>query len=244
MKKILSIIGKFFLVIFAILVVLYIGFNIYISLNSKDDELIDDTMLTPVVLDIPDNENAFIDLKKASEVMYFPQNYDALLKQITSDNFDVRLAQNIIDKNQETYNHIEQGLHKEYLINPNINGVDTIKISPFLKVNNIFLRQLNTLLLLDARNNFETGDYNKGVNRVLQSLDIVHKLREKNNSIATDYFISLAINNKIIELVKAISSKSGFKKEYAIELQKKFGQTKREDFLKKGRGFEYVMMKN
>jgi len=201
-------------------------------------------MLTPVVLDIPDNENAFIDLKKASEIMYFPQNHDTLLGQITSDNFDFQFAQNIINKNQETYNHIEQGLRKEYLISPNMNGVDTTEISPFLRVDNNFLRKLNTLLLLDARNNFETGDYNKGVDRVLQSLDIVYKLREKNNSTAADYLISSVINNEIIELIEVMNSESGFKKEYAVELQEKLEQIKGESVLTEIIGFEYLTMKN
>jgi len=86
----------------------------------------DDTDLMPTRLDIPDEENAFTHLERARDILYWPSADDNRLRD-TIEGFlpDFDLARDVIDRNAETFEHIDAALACKQCQVPEYDGPDT-----------------------------------------------------------------------------------------------------------------------
>lgn len=94
MKKIL--IGVW--VVFAVLIVFYVGFRAYLFLNSGDGPPVDDSDLIPSSVIVPDEENAYFQLQEAQELMVDVDDTELLRKMAEGEDWDTKKAQEMVEK--------------------------------------------------------------------------------------------------------------------------------------------------
>ena len=248
MKKVLKIIGAIILALIVLITILYIGLKIYISMNLDDEDLNDDSHMILKTADIPDEENAWFDLKKAGEAMYYPKDKEDLIKKMSSgEEWNEELAKQITEKNQDACKYIEASLNKKYLANPSFKGLKEEDYSATLVLESAnFIRKLNRIYLISAKNSLLAGDFNKGLEEISNDLSLGNKF--KNSSVGTtliEYLIGLAVSENAYSLIENINSDFPIYKENSIILQKKLEESKNnKEGLAEVFKFEYLIMRN
>lgn len=248
MKKALKIIGVVIIISIALISVAYTGLRIYIVTNSADETLKDDSHLIPEIISVPDEENAWFDLKKAEEVMYYPKEKEELIIQMANGKeWDEEVAKELIDKNQEAYKYIEIASKKRYFANSSLVDlkIEEINANTIIESEN-FIRHLNRLYLILAKFNLLEDNFKTGFEEILISIDLSNKI--KNNETGKtliEYLIGMAISNTNYSFVENIFSQVSIHRDNSIVLQRKLEKSKEnEKGLAESFKFEYVMMKN
>ncbi len=249
MKKILRVTRKILLASLFVVLVLYLIFNTYVFLNRKDDRLMDDSHLIPVMLNVSNKQNAYPELKEAMEVMYYPEEKkDLILNMITENNWDGELVREIVANNQNIYKLIDDAVQKEYLVLPAVNNLQPSELSMKAVSGSLpdvsELRKLNRILLLGAKNDFDNNNFNDGVQKIINSLSISYKLRNKNNATIPTYIISTGLNKSTGRVIESLSNEGKLNREDGLKLQNELKKVENNSAVINSMKFEYLIMKN
>jgi len=129
----------------------------------------DDADLMPTRLDIPDEENAFTHLERARAVLYWPRADENRLDDVIEGFLpDFDLARDVIDRNAETFKHLDAALACKHCQVPEIEGPDTPL--PYLSD----WRALVDLSVLRAALLHHTGNEQAAFDQVLTAVRLGH----------------------------------------------------------------------
>lgn len=220
MNKVLKLAGKIILVLVAVLVIFFIGIKIYFAANSGDDELLDNSHLILKTINIPKEKNGWHELKRAEEVMYYPEEKNELIdKMISGENWDQKFVSDFIEKNRESFVYIESGFKKEITNSPLLNNFNVQNIKPDTVIESlIFSRKLNKLNLILAKNYIKNGDFDKGLERLVLSVNFTNKTKIA-DMVLIDYLIELSLRGSNYIAIKSIINESDIYKNKSIDLQ-------------------------
>lgn len=190
----------FLLALFAIigiLFVLYLGFRVYVAANSGDETLKDDSHLIPKIEKIADEDNAFFDLKKAEEVMYYPKGEEKsledsieeiqkkeaeskenlIMKMLRGESWDQEFAHELISKNQKAFEYFEAASKKKYFAIPSLGKKTVDEITYDMRFESIiFLKNLQRLYLISAVNELKKdNNYDEYYRRMAIVFEILDK---------------------------------------------------------------------
>lgn len=204
MNKIFKIIILFLATIFALGVVFYVGFRIYISANSDDVELQDDSNLMPHTEAVNDEENAWTDLIKAEEVMYYPEEHDDVIqKMVLGETWDEDISQEIVEKNQEMYRYIDIALTKEFYANPSLMGLSIDEYDVDLPIDTNSARKLKMLYLVDAKNDLLAGEINRGIEKTASCIVLGNLITNSFFGISMiDYLVGMDVANTTYDFIE------------------------------------------
>jgi hypothetical protein len=216
-------------------------------MNSDDEALVDDSELLPDIVSVSDQENAWIDLNNAREVMYYPKDKEDLIRKMSlGEEWDSELAAEIVRKNQETYAYIESAVDKKYFSNPGFNGLKKEDYRAALILETPDFRALNRIYLISAKSDLLAGDFDSGIRKILNSISIGNKIKGNLvNAILIEYLVGLGIAQNTYLFIENVNSEFQIYKNNSVVLQKKLEESKdNEKGLARIWKLEYLMMRN
>lgn len=211
----------FFALIFSVLCLFYIIFRVYISLNGDDELLQNDSHLIPYVKNISDADNAYFDLKKSAEHVFYPEEKkDVIEHMISGSTWNDDLAREIIEKNEKAYWFFEQASQKKYIINPQFQEAEFKTTVCEEKIeNSLFLREIQKTYLVSAIYDYKNGNKEDGIKKIIVSLDVVSKFNIDSSLTLVDYLVVLATKESIHDAIGTILTQGNLNGEHAILLQ-------------------------
>ncbi len=246
MKKLIKIIILLLSIVFAVGVVSYLGFRIYISANSGDVLLRDDFYLNPQIVEVLDEKNAWFDLKEAEKVMYYLEEDDEMIKKMAiGEAWNDEIAEKIIENNKETYKYINRALTKDFFVNPSVQNLSLQDYNTNLLMETIAVRELNRLYLINAKSDLLQGKKNIGINKIAKSIDFGETLRDSSFGISmVDYLFGLGVAKTTYEFMENALPTLDITKEDVLFLHNKLELTKNHNELENIYRIEYFIMKN
>ncbi len=244
--KLIKIIILLLSVVFAVGVVSYLGFRIYISANSGDVLLRDDFYLNPQSAEVSDEKNAWFDLKEAEKLMYYPEEDDEMIKKMAiGEVWNDEIAEKIIENNKKTYKYIDIAVTKDFFVNPSVQNLSLQDYNTDLLMETIAVRKLNRLYLINAKSDLLHGKKDVGIDKIAKNIDFGEILRNSSFGISmVDYLFGLGVAKTTYEFMENTLPTLNITKDDAIFLHNKLELTKNHDELENIYRIEYFIMRN
>jgi len=205
-KKIIAII----LGIFVFLLIIDLSFLPLMNLFAKDIPSIDDSDLQLQKVVIPDEENAYFDLIKIKDVIYYPKDKSNIIFDIIDGKtWDEQFVEEILSKNSKAFEYFDKAFLKPKYQNPelkDLNNIDLEKYNPPLGTyqNISYLNAIKALYLSKQGNDKEALD------EILKSIDVAQKIQNSQTSLL-EYLITLGMKNISLKTMQKIVSSSKLK---------------------------------
>jgi len=245
MKKFFRYFGYTLLCIIAIVGILWVGFKIYIALNSADDPLMDDSDLIPKITVVADEDNGWFELKEAEKAMYYPKEQSELIGEMASgEDWNADFAQELVERNEEAYKHFYVASQKPYIVSPKLNklAVENYNFS-FEPESQLHIRSLARLSIIRARYLVTEGGSALPVKIVQDLHKVGASLQESPNPDMITYLVGLSLKNIAYEFIE--DQMNHFNREERIALQNMLSIIPGgSDSLERVMQSEYVMFKN
>ena len=246
MKQIFHYVFRGLLIVFSVGVVLLIVYKIYITFNVGDDVLFNDSHMMPQMKHINDEENGWENIKKAENVMYFPEEKSDLIdKMVTGENWDNAFAQELVMKNSDAFLYFDEALQKKYIVNPSQKSVDLKAIDiDFVIENTNFFRKLVKIRTIGVLYYFHEGQNMKGIDELDKITQFSYKIDQNERPLLIDVFINMSIHSTIEQANRYVLTKYALSREELNIIHKNRISIDHRDSLAHAFQLEYVVMKN
>lgn len=187
-----------------------------LNLFTKDIPPVEysDLKLEKVVVN--DNDNAYFDLQKIENVLYYPDEASTTISNMaTGKEWDNKLAEDLISRNSQTFEYLNQALNKPTLQYPQYTDPETFSVNTLSVPLNLYrkiarLESIKILSLLRQNKNEES------INEAFLLLSFGQKIENAQGDIL-NYLIGILIKNLGIEDIQKIISTSTFTSEKLIQ---------------------------
>jgi len=199
---------------------------------TSDIKEVNESGLELNIKPISDTDNGFINLEKASLSLYVPTQATGTTRIInelySSNNIDIKLAQDIVTKNNQAILEFSLAAEKSEFQNPAYNDLLNVSLEmPLPKLNN--WRTISHISSIKAQILLSQGKNAEAMAEAIKSVKVGQLITDSNVSLI-EYLVGIAIKNTGLDSVEKIISKSNFNKaeltSYSNELSKMYDSKK------------------
>ena len=133
--------------------------------------------LRVAVLDIPDKDNAFHYFNQAAQSIYWPKDKEPLVLSILEgEKWDLKLVDELVGKNAETFRYVEEGLACSHFQVPEITSLYTTL--PYLGP----WRSIARLMSIRALSLYRSGEQKEAFDVAMQVIKFGHMIEDSRGS--------------------------------------------------------------
>jgi hypothetical protein len=204
---------------------IFIGISLlpFLNLISWDSAMPDDSNLRLSALNIPKEQNSYYKFLQAKDLVYYPKDKDTvLLKVVNGETWDNSLADEIIQKNQQAFGILDQGLALSVFQQPEFENPASYDMNQILQ-SLAFLRDLARANSTYSLSLMKQGNDSQAFVQSLKTVKLGQMIQDGRSSL-TNYLIGIAIKevglNNLRLLVKDTRLSSAELLAYKQELDK------------------------
>ena len=223
-----SIFKKFlfwFLSVFIFLVILFFSFPHIMGLVAGGDiKLPDDSDLQLYQVKVPEAENLYFDLIKLADLINVPDGVEDI-KYLESMNWDDKLVEDLIKKNQKMLQVFSEASSKSIYQNVNTADPSNIKSTmPIIPMNN--WRQASRVSGIKALHLMKQGQDQEAFVEAMKPLQIGYTIEKADNNLMIAYLVGLAMKKNATDVLKILIDKTSLSPEQLKEIQNSVNQYK------------------
>ena len=186
----------------------FIVITIFVAVRSKDEKPPNDADLVVTRLVIPPEENAFTYFNSIIDDLYYPDDEKNDLKEILADKqWNPKLANEIVKKNEKAFKNIEKGLECSQFQVPEIKDMDT-KL-PYLGP----WRRMGTVMLIRSKLLYKEGKQQAALDQAIQVIQFGHRIEDSGGSII-HYLVGMAIKRVAFRQIETMLMNSTLPPDY------------------------------
>ena len=205
-KKIIAII----LGIFVFLLIIDFSFLPLMNLFAKDIPAIDDSDLQLQKVVIPDEENAYFDLIKIKDVIYYPKDKSNIIFDIINGKtWDEQFVEEILSKNSKAFEYFDKAFLKPKYQNPELKDLNNIDLEKYIPPLGTY-QNISYLNAIKALYLSKQGKDKEALDEILKSIDVAQKIQNSQTSLL-EYSITLGMKNISLKTMQKIVSSSKLK---------------------------------
>lgn len=227
--------------------IIYINLPSVFNIFTRDISPIDDSDLQLEKFDVPEKDNAYFDLLKIKDDIYFPnEKKEAIESMVAYQSWDNELAEELINKNELALKDFEDGLSKSRYEDPI--GMDPSKFSMSMNIEAMgALQDMAKLERIRAQYLVRNGKKEEAVLSLLKISDMAQKIQDSRSSFV-HYVVGLAMRKIALDGIQEIISTEKFNNkdlgQYIRKLDNYYLRTDGLDKYIKGEYITYVNMIN
>lgn len=178
-----------------------------LNIITKDIPPINEDDLQLRQVTIPDSDNAYFDLEKIDDVIYFPSDHAQIIRDmIAGKTWDNAVAEDIISKNSEALLYFSEAASKPLFQDPILGDPGNYSFdapTPALSV----WRQAAQISAVRALYLTKQGKDKEAMNEVLRSVQIGQKIQESQSSLI-EFLVALAMKELGLETLQSVLATS------------------------------------
>lgn len=208
------------IIVAVLMIIILILLPAILNLFTKDIGPIDDSDLRLSAEKVNDEDNAYFDLIKISDVIYASEGSDAeVLKMVNNKTWNQALADEIVSKNKEAFELFSNAAKKPKYQNPSAVKPENIKYDMALPPLNEW-RKLSNYSVIKALDLSKKGRSGEAIEEALNSAYIGQKIQES-QVLTIEYLIAIVLKENGLETVQEIVKTSDLPNDELMDYSKK-----------------------
>lgn len=195
--------------IIIILITIFLYIPIILNLFTSDIAPINDSDLKLKKTYVSNEDNAYFDLKKINNVIYWPKDkQQKIIDMSNGKTWDDKFAQQLLSQNTQTIQYFHQAIKKTKYQNPEIENLSDINLDNFLSSININdwldVARINAIQSLYI---LQQGKDKEALDEALNSLKLGQKIQDSQLTLI-EYLVASKIKEIGLETIRKIISVS------------------------------------
>lgn len=235
-KKLFIFVGCLIFIYFVVIPIIWV-------VISKDIDPIDDSDLDLKDIHIAKEENAYYDLMKIEDVIYYPTGEkNELILGEDENEWDEKIVEEILLKNEEAFQYFDDASQKSYFQDPEWSISENISSYTIMKGLNTF-RSIAALSDIKAKNLAKKGKNIEALEESFKIISIGNKIKSSQLTLI-QFLVGTGIESRGLQAMTKIIKENDFTKKDLIFYSDKLSKlSSSNEHLKSVIKVEYILMK-